>query len=62
MAEITPRMKRIAYEWEAAAIEAGHDYAKLSYMSREWCGGDSSTLQAFAVDKDNKSKIWKEGE
>ena len=59
--QITDAMKQAAHDFESAAIDAGMDFAKAVYESQLW-GGVESGVTIFAIDKDNRTHIWKGGD
>ena len=61
MAEISDRVRAIAYELERARIDLGFDYMKVESESGEWSLSSKPELRAFGIDSDNKSHRWEEG-
>ena len=61
MTKVSKRMKECAYEFERAAIEAGFDFAKLTWQSAAWKAKEKQQLRVFAVDKNDKATLWKGG-
>ena len=59
--EINEQVLKAAWAFESAAIDAGYDYAKVTFESTAWNDGKPS-LFICCVDRDNKTVYYTEGE
>lgn len=62
MAHISKKLIKLARKIEREAIECGLDMCRVTFESHSWNKDARPYLALFAIDCDNKSHLWREGE